>query len=348
VAEVCGEPNPYGFQYLLNRADWDADAVRDELHRYIIQHLGDPNGVLVLDETGFVKKGRHSAGVARQYTGTVGKVENCQIGVFLGYASPLGQTLLDRELYVPKAWTDDRERCQQVGIPEDRPFATKPQLARQMLARAFGAGVPAKWVTGDCVYGNDRRLRLWLEAQPQAYVLAVSGQEHVWLDGHQRQVKTLLASLPEDGWRRLSAGAGAKGPRWYEWRWLPMAAPQEADWGRWLLVRRRVSEPAELTAFVVFGWQATPLEEVVRVAGSRWTIASGVEAAKGAVGLDHDEVRTWTGWYRHITLAMWALALLTIMRAGTIAVELLKKSLRPSQEASPLTAFKARRGLASP
>ena len=348
VAEVCGEPNPYGFQYLLSRADWDADAVRDELHRYIIQHLGDPNGVLVLDETGFVKKGRHSAGVARQYTGTVGKVENCQIGVFLGYASPLGQTLLDRELYVPKAWTDDRERCQQVGIPEDRPFATKPQLARQMLARAFGAGVPAQWVTGDCVYGNDRRLRLWLEAQPQAYVLAVSGQEHVWLDGHQRQVKTILAGLPEDGWRRLSAGAGAKGPRWYEWRWLPMAAPQEADWGRWLLVRRRVSEPAELTAFVVFGWQATPLEEVVRVAGSRWTIESGFEAAKGEVGLDHDEVRTWTGWYRHITLAMWALALLTIMRAGTIAVEMLKKSLRPSQETSPLTAFKARRGLASP
>ena len=348
VAEVCGEPNPYGFQYLLSRADWDADAVRDELHRYIIQHLGAPNGVLVLDETGFVKKGRHSAGVARQYTGTVGKVENCQIGVFFGYASPLGQTLLDRELYVPKAWMDDRERCQQVGIPEDRPFATKPQLARQMLTRAFGAGVPAKWVTGDCVYGNDRRLRLWLEAQPQAYVLAVSGREHVWLDGHQRQVKTILAGLPEDGWRRLSAGAGAKGPRWYEWRWLPMAAPQEADWGRWLLVRRRVSEPAELTAFVVFGWQATPLEEVVRVAGSRWTIESGFEAAKGEVGLDHYEVRTWTGWYRHITLAMWALALLTIMRAGTIAVEMLKKSLRPSQEASPLTAFKARRGIASP
>ena len=348
VAEVCGEPNPYGFQYLLSRADWDADAVRDELHRYIIQHLGDPDGVLVLDETGFVKKGRHSAGVARQYTGTVGKVENCQIGVFLGYASPLGQTLLDRELYVPKAWTDDRERCQQVGIPEDRPFATKPQLARQMLTRAFGAGVPAKWVTGDCVYGNDRRLRLWLEAQSQAYVLAVSGQEYIWLDGHQRQVKTILAGLPEDGWRRLSAGAGAKGPRWYEWRWLPMAAPLEADWGRWLLVRRRVSEPAELTAFVVFGWQAPPLEEVVRVAGSRWTIESGFEAAKGEVGLDHYEVRTWTGWYRHITLAMWALALLTIMRAGTIAVEMLKKSLRPSQETSPLAAFKARRGLTSP
>jgi len=178
IAEACGEPTPYGFQYLLNRADWDADAVQDELRNYVIQHLEDPNGVLVLDETGFVKKGRHSAGVARQYTGTVGKVENCQIGVFLGYASVLGQALLDRDLYLPAAWTQDRERCRQAGIPEDRGFATKPQLARQILARAFAAGVPATGVTGDCVYGDDRRLRLWLEARPQAYVLAVSGKEY--------------------------------------------------------------------------------------------------------------------------------------------------------------------------
>jgi SRSO17 transposase len=168
LAEVCGEATPYGFQYLLNRADWDADAVRDELCRYVIQHLGDPNGVLVLDETGFLKKGQHSAGVARQYSGTAGKVENCQIGVFLGYASPLGQVLLDRALYLPVTWPQDRARCRQAGIPEDRGFATKPPLACQMLARAFAAGVPASWVTGDCVYGDDRRLRLWLEARPQA------------------------------------------------------------------------------------------------------------------------------------------------------------------------------------
>ena len=208
VAEVCGESTPYGFQYLLSRADWDAEAVREELRRYVVQHLGDPNGVLVLDETGFPKKGRHSAGVARQYSGTVGKVDNCQIGVFLSYASPLGYALLDRELYLPQEWTDDRERCQQAGIPEDRRFATKPQLARQMLARAFAAGVPARWVTGDSVYGDDRRLRMWLEGQPQAYVLAVSGKEYVWLDWHQRQVKTVLAALPEEGWSRLSAGDG--------------------------------------------------------------------------------------------------------------------------------------------
>jgi SRSO17 transposase len=347
LAEVCGEATPYGFQYLLNRADWDADAVRDELRTYVIQHLADRNGVLVLDETGFVKKGRHSAGVARQYTGTVGKVENCQIGVFLGYASVLGQVLLDRELYLPAAWTQDRERCCQAGIPEDRGFATKPQLARQLLARAFAAGVPATWVTGDCVYGDDRRLRLWLEARPQAYVLAVSGKEYVGVRGQHRQVKTILATLPGASWTRLSAGDGAKGPRWYDWRWLPLAKPSEPGWRRWLLVRRSVSTLTELQAYVVCAPQATTLEAAVRVAGSRWTIESGFEAAKGEVGLDHYEVRSWTGWYRHITLVMWALALLTVMRAGMIAVELLKKSLRPPPEASPLAAFKARCGLAS-
>jgi SRSO17 transposase len=348
VAEVCGESTPYGFQYLLSRADWDADAVRDELRTYSMQHLGDPHGVLGLDETGVLKKGQHSAGVARQYSGTVGKVDNCQIGVFLSYASPLGQVLLDRELYLPQEWTDDRERCRQAGIPEDRRFATKPQLAQQMLARAFAAGVPAQWVTGDSVYGHDRRLQMWLEAQPHAYVLAVSGQEYVWWHGRQRQVKTLLATLPEDGWTRLSAGDGAKGPRWYHWCWLPLAEPLEPGWRRWLLVRRSLSEPADLTAYVVFAPQPTTLEEVVRVAGSRWTIESSFEAAKGEVGLAQYEVRSWTAWYRHTTLAMWALALLTVMRAGTIAVEMLKKSLRSPTQASPLAPFKAKRGLASP
>jgi SRSO17 transposase len=348
VAEVCGESTPYGFQYLLSRADWDAEAIREELRRYVVQHLGDPNGVLVLDETGFPKKGRHSAGVARQYSGTLGKVDNCQIGVFLSYASPLGYALLDRELYLPQEWTDDRERCQQAGIPEDRGFATKPQLARQMLARTFAAGVPARWVTGDSVYGDDRRLRMWLEGQPYAYVLAVSGKEYVWLDWHQRQVKTVLAALPEDGWSRLSAGDGTKGPRWYDWRWLPLAAPLEPGWCRWLLVRRSMSEPQELQAYVVFAPQDTTLAEVVRVAGTRWTIESGFEAAKSEVGLDHYEVRSWTGWYRHITLAMWALALLTVLRAGAIAVEALKKSLPPPQERRSLAAFKAGRGLRSP
>jgi SRSO17 transposase len=347
LAEVSGEATPYAFQHLLRRALGDPEAVRDELRRYVLQHLGDPEAVLVLDETGFLKKGRHSAGVARQYSGTAGKVDNCQIGVFLGYASPLGHALVDRELYLPEEWTDDRERCQHAGIPADRPFATKPQLARQMLARALAAGVPARWVTGDSVYGNARRLRMWLEAQPQAYVLAVSGQESVWVGWQPRRVKTLLAALPDDGWTRLSAGDGTKGPRWYDWRWLPLAEPLEPGWRRWLLVRRRVSDPEELTAYVVFAPQATSLEEWVRVAGSRWTIESGFEGAKGEVGLDDYEVRSWTGWYRHITLAMWAYALLTVLRAGAIAVEALKKSLPGPPRERSLAAFKAGRGLAS-
>jgi SRSO17 transposase len=347
LADVSGDTTPYAFQHLLRRALWDPEAVRDELRTYIVQHLADPNAVLVIDETGFLKKGRHSAGVARQYSGTAGKVDNCQMGVFLGYASPLGHALLDRELYLPKEWTTDRDRCRRAGIPEDRGIATKPQLAQQMLHRALAAGVPAKWVTGDSVYGDDRRLRLWLEAQPQAYVLAVSGQEYVWGEGRQRQVKTILGALPEEGWVRLSAGDGTKGPRWYDWRWLSLAAPLEPGWRRWLLVRRRIGTPTELTAYVVFAKEDTPLDEVVRVAGTRWTIESGFEAAKSEVGLDHYEVRSWTGWYRHITLAMWALALLTVLRAGAITVETFKKKLLPRQPESPLTAFKASRGLIS-
>jgi SRSO17 transposase len=347
LAEVSGDTTPYAFQHLLRRALWDPEAVRDELRRYVLQHLGDSEAVLVLDETGFLKKGRHSAGVARQYSGTAGRIENCQIGVFLGYASPLGHTLLDRELYLPQEWTDDRNRCRQVGIPEDRRFATKPQLARQMLQRVLAAGVPAKWVTGDSVYGDDRRLRLWLEAQPQAYALAVSGKEYVWLGWQQRQVKTILAALPEDGWTRLSAGDGTKGPRWYDWRWLPLADPMDPSWRRWLLVRRSVSDPTELRGYVVFAPQDPTLATVVRVAGTRWVIEQLFEAAKGEVGLDHYEVRSWTGWYRHMTLALWALALLTVLRAGAIAVNACKKSLPPVQHYHRLAAFKARRGLAS-
>lgn len=347
LAEVSGDATPYGLQHLLRRALWDPEAVRDELRRYVVQHLGDAAAVLVIDETGFLKKGRHSAGVARQYSGTAGRIENCQIGVFVGYASRHGHTLLDRELYLPAEWTNDRARCQQAGIAADRGFATKPALAKEMLQRTLAAGVPARWVTGDSVYGDDRRLRMWLEAQPQAHVLAVSGKEYVWLDVRQRQVKTILAALPTEGWTRLSAGEGAKGPRWYDWRWLPLAEPLEPNWRRWLLVRRSVSDSQDLQAYVVFAPQETPLAEVVRVAGTRWTIEQLFEAAKGEVGLEHDEVRSWTGWFRHITLAMWALALLTVLRAGAIALEALKKSLPSRKEDSRLSVFKARRGLIS-
>jgi SRSO17 transposase len=345
VAEVSGDATPYGVQHLLGRAQWDADAVRDDLRAYVLEHLGAPEAVLVIDETGFLKKGTQSAGVARQYSGTAGRIENCQIGVFLAYASARGHALMDRDLYVPKEWTNDPERCARAGIPRDRPFATKPQLARQMLEGAFQAGVPAAWVTGDSVYGDDRRLRVWLESRDQAYVLAVSGKEYVWLGWQQRQVKTVLAALPPDGWRRLSAGAGAKGPRLYDWCWLPLADPMQATWRRWLLVRRSLGDPTDLTAYVVFAPHDTRMDTVVHAAGSRWTIESCFEAAKGEVGLDHYEVRRWTGWYRHITLAMWAYALLTVLRAANLPLPETPKKTWPQPSRSSLATFKARRGL---
>ena len=348
IAEVNGDDTPYGVQHLLGRAVWDVEAVRDDLRCYVMEHLGTSQGVVVIDETGFLKKGRHSAGVARQYSGTAGRVENCQIGVFLAYASARGQALLDRALYVPKEWTQDRARCTRAGIPAERLFATKPELARRMLEQAFQANVPAAWVTGDSVYGDDRRLRMWLETQERAYVLAVSGKEYVWLGWQQRQVKTLLARLPAAGWQRHSAGAGAKGPRGYDWCWLPLAPPMQPAWQRWLLVRRSLSDPTEVTAFVVFAPQATTMAEAVQVAGTRWTIESSFEAAKGEVGLDHYEVRSWTGWYRHITLAMWAYALLAVVRARHLQQEsAVPKKMLVQAPANSLAAFKAARNRGS-
>ena len=345
LAEVNGDPTPYGVQHLLGRARWDADAVRDDLRAYLVKSMGDPHAVLVLDETGFLKKGQQSVGVARQYSGTTGRVENCQIGVFLAYASVHGHALLDRALYLPQVWTEDRARCAHAGVPAEQRFATKPHLARHMLQRAFEAGVPATWVTGDSVYGDDRRLRVWLEEQDHAYVLAVSGKEYVWRAGRQHQVKSVLAALGTEGWERLSAGDGTKGPRWYDWCWLPLAAPWQSDWGRWLLVRRSLSDPAALTAYVVFAPRATTLATVVQVAGSRWTMERSFEEAKGDVGLDHYEVRSWTGWYRHITLAMWAYALLTVLRAVQRPTQEAPKKMSPQPAPSSLATFKATRGL---
>jgi SRSO17 transposase len=345
LAEIMGAATPYGFQHLLGRADWDADAVRDALHQYVHDHLRDSHAILVIDETGFLKKGTHSAGVARQYSGTAGRIENCQIGVFLAYVSVRGHTLLDRELYLPKDWLADRDRCQRAAVPEARPFATKPQLARQMLARVFASDLPAAWVTGDSLYGDNRSLRTWLEAEERAYVLAVSGKEYVWQAGQQQRVTTLLATLPETGWTRLSAGDGAKGPRWYDWLLLPMADPAQQGWCRWVLVRRHVNDPTDLAAYVVFAPGATTLLEVVRVAGSRWAIEVCFEAAKSEVGLDQYEVRSWTGWYRHMTLALWAHAVLTVIRAAANTPVPAKKGMGQPAITSSLATFKARRGL---
>jgi SRSO17 transposase len=345
LAEALGQATPYRLQHMLGRALWDANEIRDDLQQYVLAHLSDDEAILVVDETGFLKKGRHSAGVARQYSGTAGRVENCQIGVFLAYVSAQGHTLIDRELYLPQEWTNDPRRCTEAGIPDDRSFATKPVLARMMLERAFEASVPAAWVTGDSIYGDDRRLRMGLEEREQAYVLAVSGKEYVWIGFKQHRVKELLAALPDEEWIRLSAGDGAKGPRWYDWQLLPLNSPLQEGWRRWLLVRRKLDDPTELTAFVAFAPQNTPLESMVRVAGSRWAIEVTLEAAKGEVGLDHYEVRSWTGWYRHITLVMWAHALLTVLRAASLEGERAEKGALLPASSGSLEAFKRRRGL---
>jgi SRSO17 transposase len=279
--------------------------------------LGDPNAVLVVDETGFLKKGTKSVGVQRQYSGTAGRIENCQIGVFLAYASPQGRTFLDRELYLPKEWAADTARCEEAAVPETVAFRTKPQLARAMLERALDAGVPARWVTGDEVYGGDRRLRVWLEERQVPHVLAVKSTEPLWTRTTWRQVaaKTLAATVPAAAWQRLSAGEGAKGPRLYDWARVPIRALPEPGWDYWLLVRRSLSDPTDLAYYICFCPAETPLEQLVRVAGTRWAIEESFESAKGEVGLDHYEVRRWPGWYRHITLALLAHAYLTVTRA---------------------------------
>jgi SRSO17 transposase len=334
VAEELGEPTPYGVQHLLGRARWDAEEVRDDLRAYVVEHLGDQHGVLIVDETGFVKKGEQSVGVRRQYSGTAGRIENCQIGVFLAYASPKGRTFLDRALYLPEEWTQERARCRQAGVPQTVGFATKPVLAQQMIARALKARVPAQWVTGDSVYGNDGKLRRWLEEQRVAYVLGVSGNHYIiWMGLRQQQVATVAQQAPRKAWQRLSAGEGSKGPRWFDWAALRLPCP-ERGWQRWLLLRRKVDKPTEVAYYRVFAPTRASFERVVKVAGTRWAVEECFETAKGEVGLDQYEVRSWGGWYRHITLALLAHAYLTVVRAQAQPRDSLKKnSPRPTATA---------------
>ena len=349
LAEGVGDDTPYGFQHLLGRADWDADAVRDDLQAYVVEHLGEPDGVLVVDETGFIKKGTKSVGVAKQYSGTAGRVENCQIGVFLAYASSRGRTFLDRELYLPREWANDTERRREAGVPDEVEFATKPQLARRMMERALDAGVPAAWVTGDTVYGGDRRLRMWLEGRNQPFVLAVKSNEPLWSDGEggvrQRPAATIAASIRDEDWQRLSAGAGSKGPRLYDWARAELFRLPDPGWNHWLLVRRSINDPKDLAYYVCFGPATTALEDLVGVAGTRWAIEESIETAKGEVGLDEYEVRKWDGWYRHITLSLLAHAYLTITRATAGTAESPKKGIiEPTRS---MAAFRERHEISS-
>jgi SRSO17 transposase len=320
LAEQAGEVCPDGMQRLLRRADWDVDGVRDDLRSYVVEHLGEPDGVLIVDETGFLKKGVRSAGVQRQYSGTAGRIENCQIGVFLAYASSGGHALIDRELYLPESWTADQDRCRRAGVPDEVGFATKPRQAMAMLARAFAAGVPFAWVTADEAYGQVPYLRAWLEEHDAAYVLVTKVNDTVTTtDGHdeagERRVDELIAELPAQAWRRLSAGAGAHGPRDYDWARIPIRTGWRAGRGHWLLARRKISDPSKIAYYLCYGPRRIGLHHLAWIAGARWRIEECFQQAKNEAGLDHYQVRSWRAWYAHITLAMLAHAWLVVARS---------------------------------
>ncbi|WJE02391.1 IS701 family transposase [Streptomyces antimycoticus] len=313
LAEQAGHTRPGPMQRLLRYARWDADAVRDDLRAYAAEHLAADGSVLVVDETGFLKKGQSSAGVQRQYTGTAGRIENAQVGVFLALATSRGRALIDRRLYLPEhSWSNDPERRIAAGIPETVQFATKPRLAEQMIEAALDAGITASWVTGDEAYGQDPQLHAALKVRGIGYVLAVACSTRVRIN-HGRtpaRADTLAGRLPTTAWHRQNAGNGAKGPRYYDWAWIHIGTGSH----RHLLIRRNRST-GELAFYLCWSPTEVPLSELVRVAGTRWSIEECFQAAKSQVGLDHYQVRHWTSWHRHITLAMFALAFLTTLAA---------------------------------
>lgn len=320
VSELLGDARPYGVQRLLGRAAWDADAVRDELRRYAAEHLRTPGapgegGVLVVDETGFLKKGDKSVGVQRQYSGTAGRIENCQIGVFLALCGARGRALIDRELYLPRSWCDDAARCAEAGVPEGTAFATKPALGLRMLERAWDAGLKPDWVLADEGYGSDSKFRRRLEERGQAYVLAVGGQQRLWVDFAQRRVDRIAEELPQDAWHRLSVGEGAKGPRVYDWAAGRLGGALSGGLVKGVLVRRSLSDPRERAYYLCLAPTGATGADLARAAGQRWSIECCFEAAKQETGLDQYEVRSWDGWRRHVTLSMLALAFLAAVRA---------------------------------
>lgn len=318
LAEAAGDRTPDKMQRLLNAAVWDADAVRDDLRRYAAENVGDRDGVLIVDETGFVKKGIKSAGVQRQYSGTAGRVENCQLGVFLAYASPRGRVLLDRELYLPRTWCEDQSRRREAHIGDDVRFATKPALALRMLARTLDAGLnagpAARWVTADEAYGKDSKFRFWLQHRHVGYVVAVPSNQKVPTEHGSARADVLTAAAPALAWKRRSCGDGVKGPRVYDWAvaTLPDTGTAEHGHTRWLLIRRSITKPTERAYYLCYGPQDTTDEELIRVAGTRWAIEECFQTSKNEVGLDHYQVRRYDAWYRHITLVMVAHAFLTI------------------------------------
>lgn len=319
LAEYAGAVSPDGMQRLLRTAEWDVEGVRDDLRGYVMEQLGASDGVWVVDETGFTKKGTRSAGVARQYTGTTGKIDNCQLGVFVAYASSRGRALVDRELYLPRVWTDDPDRCHDAGIPDDVGFATKPQLAIDMLSRAYSAGVLTGWVTADEVYGQHRGFRDWLATHQVPFVVATRSDDTLPLLGRRRRLaRSLATEIPAAAWERRSAGAGAHGLRLYDWASVALDPAGLPDgWGHWLLIRRQINTTGTILQLAFYrcaGPATTTMAQHVHIAGARWAIEECFQTAKNEAGLDHYQIRHYTAWYRHITLAMLATAYLAVTR----------------------------------
>jgi SRSO17 transposase len=310
LAEHLGQAKPFGIQRLLSRSSWDAQRLGEELVRYAADHLieGKDSGVLIVDETGFLKKGVKSVGVQRQYSGTAGRIENCQIGVFLALSTSKGRALIDRELYLPESWCEDKTRREQAGVPQDITFCTKPQLAMKMLGRSLEAGLAPAFVLADEVYGSDGKFRRFLEDQGQAYVVAVS-----WVGLEQKRVDQIQPTIPAKAWLRLSVADGAKGPRVYDWAATPFGEKTEKGLQRWLLIRRNI-QTKELAYYFCAAPDGTTARDLAIAAGKRWAIEVCFESSKQETGLDEYEVRSWTGWYRHVTLSMLASVFLTAVR----------------------------------
>jgi SRSO17 transposase len=325
IAEHAGDADPHGMQHLLNRAVWDTDGARDDLRDYVTAHLGDADAVLVVDETGDLKKGVCTVGVQRQYTGTAGRIENAQVAVYLTYAGARGHAMIDRELYLPRSWTDDAQRCTVAGVPDDIDFMTKPALAAGMVARALNAGVEARWVAGDEVYGADPTLRAELETRRVGYVLGIGCNRPIPTRAGLIRADQLTADLPRRAWQRLSAGPGAKGERFYDWALIthpdPTGRADPADEQCWWLLVRRHRDTGELAFYRCYSPNPVPLRELVRVAGRRWTVEESFQAGKGLAGLDEHQVRRWTPWRRWTLLAMTAHALLAVIAASEHAAQ---------------------------
>jgi len=341
LAEQAREVTPYGMQRLLSGAVWDVDAVRDELRAFALQYLGSAGAIIALDETCFPKRGKKSAGVKKQYCGTTGEIQTCQVGVFLSYITALGHTLIDRELYLPTDWLNDPARCQEAGIPATTPFRTKPELAILMLERLHHAQVPIAWVVADSVYGAHLELRSWLETRRYSYVGAVACDEPVVLvvpaGGVRRmQVREVAALLCASDWQRLSMSEGTKGPRLFDWACLPLLHHGADDGWHSLLIRRTIDPTPDLAYYLVFAPPDTSLQAKITALGGRWRIEENFENGKD-LGLDHYEVRSFVGWYRHITLVMLALAFLTsiVLAANTLSSTIQAPTPAPTEPVMP-------------